>query len=100
MNLAIFTGIVFKGSLFSTSGLGNVPSIHNDLLARGWATERQFGEALAVGQVSPGPNGLWIISLGYLVGGIRGALLTLVAICLPPLLILMVDRVYQRVNEH
>lgn len=100
MNLWAYLGLLLKASLFSTSGTGNVPSLHSDLLARGWATESQFGEALAVGQVSPGPSGLWVISLGYLTAGLRGAGLALIAIVLPPLLVLAVDRLYRRVQHH
>src|SRR6185436_8378534 len=84
----LFFWLMFKASLFSTSGSGNLPILHQDLLARGWATDRNFAESLAIGQISPGPSGLWVISLGYLLDGLRGALLTLVAITLPPLLVL------------
>lgn len=100
MNLWIFFGLLFKASLFSTGGTSNLPSLHSDLITRGWATERQFGESLAVGQVSPGPNGLWVISLGYLSAGLRGAMLALIAIVLPPLLILAVDQLYKRIQHH
>ena len=86
--------------MFSTGGTGNLPSLHSDLITRGWAVERQFGESLAVGQVSPGPNGLWVISLGYLTAGLRGAMLALLAIVLPPLLVLAVDRLYRRIQHH
>jgi chromate transporter len=83
--------------LLSTTGTGNLPIVHQDLIARGWATDRQFGESLAIGQISPGPTGLWVISLGYLVGGLQGAALTLVAISLPPLLVLLlVHGLYRR----
>jgi len=68
--------LMFKAALFSTSGSGNLPILHQDLLARGWATDRNFAESLAIGQISPGPSGLWVISLGYLLDGLRGALLT------------------------
>lgn len=91
--------LFLKASLFSTGGMGNVPSLHNDLLERGWATDRQFAESMAVGQVAPGPNGLWVLSLGYLMDGVRGALLALTAIVLPPLLVLLVDRLYHRVKD-
>lgn len=100
MNLLTFFLILLKGSLFSTSGTGNVPILHDDLVPRGWATEHQFAEALAVGQISPGPSGLWVISLGYLTAGWRGCLLAFVAITIPPLLILAVDRIYRRVQHH
>jgi chromate transporter len=92
--------LLLKASLFSTSGLGNLPTLHQDLLARGWATERQFGESLAIGQISPGPSGLWVISLGYLTDGLRGALLATVAITLPPLLVLAIHVLYRRIDAH
>ena len=100
MSLVVYFWLLLKACLFSTGGFGNVPSLHSDLLARGWATEREFGEALAVGQISPGPNGLWVISLGYLMAGVSGAILALIAIVIPPLLILAVNRFYRRVQNH
>jgi chromate transporter len=93
--LALFW-IMLKAALLSTTGTGNLPIVHQDLLARGWATDHQFAEALAIGQISPGPSGLWVISLGYLVDGLRGAALTLVAIALPPLVVLLLHGFYRR----
>ena len=96
----MYFGLFLKASLFSTGGFGSLPSLHADFLARRWASERQFVEAVAIGQISPGPNGLWVISLGYLTNGIIGASLALLAICLPPLLALGVERLYRRVQHH
>jgi len=100
VSLFVYFWLLLKACLFSTGGFGNVPSLHSDLLARGWANEQEFGEALSVGQVSPGPNGLWVISLGYLMAGVGGAMLALVAIILPPLLVLVVERFYRRIQHH
>jgi len=100
MNALLYFWLFLKASLFSTGGMGNLPSLHADLLTHHWATERQFGEALTLGNVSPGPSGLWVISLGYLTGGLRGSLLALLAILLPPLLILSVERLYRRIHDH
>src|SRR5262245_66249350 len=97
----LFFWLMFKAALVSTSGSGNLPIVHQDLLAKGWATEHQFAESLAIGQISPGPSGLWVISLGYLVGGLQGAAVTLLAITLPPLLILvLVHGFYRRWGGH
>src|SRR5207249_2976806 len=49
------------------------------------------------GQITPGPSGLWVVSLGYLVDGVRGALIALAAVMIPPLFVLAIDRVYRRV---
>jgi chromate transporter len=100
MNPWIYFGLLLKGSLFSTGGFGNLPLLHEEMLGRGWATEKDFAESLTLGQVTPGPNGLWVISLGYLVDGLRGSLLALLAISLPPLGVLLLHRFYRSVREH
>ncbi len=99
MNPLIFFLLYLKASLLSTGGLGNLPFLHDDLLALGWAQPNDFVTALAVGNVSPGPNGLWSVSLGYLTFGWLGAGLALVALSLPPLLVLVVSAFYNRI-EH
>ena len=95
----IYFLLFLKASLFSTGGFSNLPSLHQDLIGNHWATEADFGQSIAIGQISPGPNGLWVISMGYLTYGITGALLALVAITLPALLVLAVSAGYTRI-EH
>lgn len=92
-----FFWLFLKASLLSTGGLGNLPFLHEDLLAQGWVREQDFLTAIAVGQISPGPNGLWTIALGYLAYGWVGAGLALLAVSLPPLLALVVADTYSRV---
>ncbi|HWD38996.1 MAG TPA: chromate transporter [Fimbriimonas sp.] len=92
--------MVLRSALLSSGGMGNVPLLHDDLVSRGLATDRQFAESLAVGQLSPGPNGLWVVCLGYFLGGWLGALASLFAIMLPPLLVLLVDKLYDRHQDH
>jgi chromate transporter len=91
-----FFWLVLRASLLSSGGIGNLPLLHQDLLARGWAGDRDFATALAIGQVAPGPNGLWVVALGYLVYGLPGAALSAVAVTLPPLLVVPVGRLHQR----
>src|SRR6516164_360992 len=99
INPFIYFLLFLKASLFSTGGFSNLPSLHQDLIANGWAKEADFGHSIAIGQISPGPNGLWVISLGYLTYGLIGALLALVAITLPAFLVLFVSAGYTRI-EH
>ncbi len=85
--LALFL-VLLKDSALSLGGLGSLPLVRQDLVATGLATDAQVVEALAIGRLSTGPNGLWIVSLGYQIGGWIGASLALVATCLPPLVML------------
>jgi chromate transporter len=100
MNLLLYLWLFLKASLFSTGGMGNLPSLHADLTARHWASEHDFAESLLIGQLAPGPSGFWVISLGYLTAGLPGALLSLIGITLPPLLVLPVEALYRRIQSH
>jgi len=97
MDWLLFFWVVLKSVLFSMGGFGPLPSLHTDFIMHGWASEIQFTEALAVGQMTPGPNGLWVVSLCYLVAGLPGAVLACFALLLPPLLVLIVQRCYARI---
>jgi chromate transporter len=99
INPLIYLLIFFKATLFSSGGFSNLPSLHQDLLASNWATEADFAESLSIGQISPGPNGLWVIALGYLSYGFLGAFLVLIAITIPPFLVLIIASVYTRLEQ-
>ncbi len=99
MNPLLFFLLFLKASLLSTGGLGNLPFLQKDLSVLGWAKSSDFVTAIAVGQVSPGPSGLWSISLGYLTFGWLGAFLALIALSLPPLLALLVSAFYNRLEK-
>jgi chromate transporter len=99
MDWLTYFWIFLKSSLLSTGGRGPLPYLYADLIALGWARESYFAEALTVAEISPGPNGLWVVSLGFLTGGLPGALLASVAIALPPLLVLIVARIYDRLKS-
>ena len=99
MSPLVYFWLFLKASLFSTGGMGNLPSLHADLIARKWATDRQFAQALTIGQISPGPNGLWVLCLGYLTYGVPGALMSTVAIVIPPFLIILADRAYDKIKD-
>ena len=87
---------VLKAQVISNNGIASLPSLHADLIAQGWATNSQFAGALVVGQLTPGPNGLWVVSLGYIVAGPLGAILALCAATIPPMLVLPIDALYRR----
>ena len=88
MNELVLFLIFLKDAALSLGGLGALPLIRQDLVAPGLATDAQVVQALAIGRLSTGPNGLWIVSLGYFVAGWTGAALALLASCLPPLVML------------
>jgi chromate transporter len=80
--------VLLRDSALALGGLGSLPLLRQDLVATGVASDTQLVAALAIGRLSTGPNGLWIVSLGYQIAGPLGAAMALVASSLPPLVIL------------
>jgi chromate transporter len=99
INPVLFFLLFVKASLFSTGGFSNLPSLHQDLMGMGWAHEADFGESIAIGQISPGPNGLWVVGLGYFTYGIAGAALALLAVTLPAFLVLVIAAIYGKIEQ-
>lgn len=88
--------VFLKASALSLGGLSSLPLLRADLVAPGIATDEQVVQAIAIGRVSTGPNGLYIVSLGYLVGGLTGATMALIAATLPPLVVVPITRLARR----
>ena len=80
----IFVYFLKTGSLVLGSGYVLLPILRGDLVERTqWITEAQLLDAIAVGQVTPGPVFTAATFIGYVVGGPAGALAATVAIFLP-----------------
>ena len=64
-----------KVSLITFGGSAPLPLLRDDLVReRGLLQDEDFASALAIGLITPGPNGLFVIPIGYFVGGVAGAL--------------------------
>jgi chromate transporter len=71
------------GLLLFGGGLVLVPLLAPEVVARGWLTETQFLDGIALGQATPGPIVLTSVFVGYAVDGVLGALVATAAIYLP-----------------
>ena len=72
------------GSILYGSGYVLLAFLHADFVVHfGWLTEQQLIDAIAVGQVTPGPLFTTATFIGYLLGGTVGAIAATVAIFLP-----------------
>jgi chromate transporter len=82
-------GVFFKiGALWFGSGYVLLAFLRRDLvLSRGWLTDTRLLDAVAVGQLTPGPLSTTATFVGYLLAGTRGAVTATVAIFLPSFLL-------------
>jgi chromate transporter len=66
--------ICLKVSLLSFGGTAPLPLLQDELgRQRGLLTDDDFALALAIGRVSPGPAGLFVLPVGYFTAGLGGA---------------------------
>jgi chromate transporter len=80
----LFVVFLKAGALLFGSGYVLLAFLRADLVERlGWLTERQLVDAIAVGQVTPGPVFTTATFIGYVLGGPTGSLVATVAIFLP-----------------
>ncbi|MDQ1489658.1 MAG: chromate transporter, partial [Actinomycetota bacterium] len=85
--LRIFGAFLKVGALLFGSGYVLLAFLRRDLvLSHGWLTEGQLLDAIAVGQVTPGPLFTTATFVGYLLRGVPGAVVATVAIFLPAFL--------------
>jgi chromate transporter len=82
--LPLFLFFLKVGAVLYGSGYVLLAFLHGDLVERwGWLTESQLLDAIAVGQITPGPLFTTATFIGYLLAGPTGACLATTGMFLP-----------------
>jgi chromate transporter len=80
----LFLTFLKIGSVMYGSGYVLLAFLRADLVVRyGWLTDQQLLDAIAIGQVTPGPLFTTATFIGYTLGGVPAALLATLGIFLP-----------------
>jgi chromate transporter len=89
--------VFLKAASLSSGGLQALPILLDELtVQRGLLTSADFATAVAIGRIAPGPNGLFVLSIGYYLAGAQGSLAAALGIVAPPLLAIGLVRAHRR----
>jgi chromate transporter len=82
--ITLFLTFLKIGSVLYGSGYVLLAFLRNDFVVRlGWLTDEQLLDAVAIGQLTPGPVFTTATFIGFILGGVWGALAATLAIFLP-----------------
>ena len=102
MVLLKMAGILFViNALTIGGGYAMIPMLQREFVNNyHWLTNKEFIDAIAIGQVTPGPLTVMNAFLGFKIGGLAGALIAMVASYLPCIIIVtLVTKFYLRYKE-
>ena len=102
MELLKMAGILFViNALTIGGGYAMIPMLQREFVNNyHWLTNKEFIDAIAIGQVTPGPLTVMNAFMGFKIGGLAGALIAMVASYLPCIIIVtLVTKYYLRYKE-
>lgn len=93
MSLLLLYLLMLKATLTTFNGPSSLPVLRADLVVKHRAlTDRELNAAVTAAQVSPGPMGIYVVSVGYFVRGLPGAVAGWLAMITPALLVIPIVR--------
>jgi chromate transporter len=101
MSILLLYFLFLKATVTSFNGPSSLPILREDLVVRKKIlTDRQLNAAVVAGRSAPGPMGIYVVSVGYFIGGWPGALAGWLAMVTPAFLIVPLLRYVGNSAEH
>jgi len=93
--------ILLKSTFTSFAGLASLPEIRQELVdQRHWATDEDVDQAIVITRTTPGPVGVWVVSVGYMVDGVPGAVAGWIAMSAPSLIVILLVGYFGKRAHH
>jgi chromate transporter len=87
LSLLLLYGLLLKAIITSFSGMGSLPQIRQDfVVTHRVLTDEDLSRAVLFGRSTPGPIGVFVVSIGYAVRGVPGAAVGWLALASPAFL--------------
>lgn len=93
--------ILAKSTFTSFAGLASLPEIREELVEqRHWVTDEDLNQSIVITRTTPGPVGVYVVSVGYMADGVPGAFAGWIAMAAPSLLVvLLVGHIGKRAHH-
>ncbi len=95
--------IFFKVGLFTIGGgLAAIPLLQDEVLVRGWLTNAEFADMIAVSESTPGPIGVNIATyVGFSQYGVLGSIIATIGLVMPSvIIIILIAKFVMHYREH
>lgn len=93
MNFVTLYLLLLKATATSFAGLASLPVLRDELVVhRHMITDHQLNAAVVITRSTPGPVGVYVVSVGYFADGLVGAIAGWLAMATPALAILVLLR--------
>jgi chromate transporter len=101
MNAFVLYLVLLKATMTTFAGLASLPVVRDDLVVkRQVLTDTQLNESVVITRSTPGPVGLYVVSVGYFAAGVPGAVAGWLAMITPALLIIPLVHFAGKKAEH
>ena len=93
--------IFTKSTFTSFAGLASLPEIRAELVdQRHWLTDDQLNQSIVITRTTPGPVGVYVVSVGYMADEVPGAIAGWLALAAPSLAVILLVGIFGRRAQH
>ena len=99
--LILLLWIFAKSTFTSFAGLASLPEIRQELVEeRHWISDDDLNRSIVITRTTPGPIGVYVVSVGYMADGVPGAIVGWIAMAAPSLVVILLVGYFAKRARH